>query len=128
MGIRFSEKSIKQNFLVQNPDWYRYKCTDVKEKAASTGSKNYFYIFEGLNGEMQGVPVTKMANEKADWIHYPIFKALNNGKDLPANTEVNPIDVIGCSLEAYTKRGARQDGSPMNDLVDFRPLSIQEAK
>ncbi len=122
MAIKFSEKAIKQNFLVQNPDWYTYKCTDVKNKPASTGSKNYFYIFEGLSGEMKGVPVTKMANENADWIHYPIFKAFNGGKDLPPDSEVNPEDLIGVILEAYTKRGARQDGSPQNDLVDFRPV------
>lgn len=126
MGIRFSQKAIKQNFLVQNPDWYQFKCTDVKNKPASTGSKNYFYIWEGLNGEMEGVPVTKMANENADWIHYPIFKAANEGKDLPVDTVVNPEDMIGVTLEGYCKRGQRQDGSPMNDIVDWRPLKKQE--
>jgi hypothetical protein len=122
VGIKFSQKAIKQNFLVQNPDWYKFKITDVKDKPASTGSKNYFYIFEGLEGEMEGVQVSKMANENADWIHYPIFKAANGGKDLTPGTEVEPSDMAGIVMEAYCKRGARQDGSPMNDLVDFRPL------
>lgn len=122
MAIRFSASAIKANFLVENPDWYQYKCVDVKNKPATTGSKNYFYVFEGLNGEMLGVQVAKMANEKADWIHYPIFKAANGGVDLAPDTEVNPEDMKDVVLEAFTKRGQRQDGTPMNDLVEFRPV------
>lgn len=123
MGIRFSASAIKANFLVENPDWYAYKCVDVKKKPSAAGdSTNYFYIFEGQNGEMTGVQVTKLASEKADWVHYPIFKAANGGKDLPPDTEVNPEDMKDVMLEAFTKRGARQDGTPMNDLVEFRPI------
>lgn len=130
MAIRFSEKAIKSSFLVENPGWYVFKCTDVKKKLASNGeSNNYFYIFEGEYSpnaenprEMESVPVTYLANEKADWLHYPIFKALNNGNDLSADSEVNPEDVKGATLEAYCKRGARQDGTPQNSLVEFRPF------
>lgn len=123
MGIRFSAAAIKANFLVENPDWYTYKCVEVRTKKSSDGnSTNYFYIFEGQNGEMTGVQVSHLANEKADWIHYPIFKAANGGKDLPADTEVNPEDMKDVVLEAFTKRGARQDGTPMNSLVEFRPV------
>ncbi len=123
MGIKFSASAIKANFLVQNPAFYQYKCTAVKNKPTQAGdSKNYFYIFEGLNGEMEGVPVTHMANEKADWLHYPIFKAANGGKDLASDTEVNPEDMEGIVIEAFTKRGARQDGTPQNTLVEFRPV------
>lgn len=131
MGIRFSEKAIKASFLVETPDWYVFECTDVKKKPAKDGlSNNYFYIFEGryspnaeVPREMESVPVTYMANEKADWLHYPLFKAMNNGNDLPADTEVNPEDAKGVTLEAYCKRGARQDGTPQNTLVEFRPLT-----
>lgn len=123
MAIRFSKSAIKASFLVQNPDWYKYKCVDVKSKPAATGnSKNYFYIFEGLNGEMEGVQVTYMANEKADWLHYPIAKAANNGVDLAPDSEVEPEDMKDIIIEAFTKRGQRQDGSPQNQLVEFRPV------
>lgn len=123
MGIKFSAAAIKANFLVQNPGWFTYKCTDVKKKPSADGqSINYFYIFEGKNGEMEGVQVTHMANSKADWIHYPIFKAANGGKDLPPDTEVNPEDMKDVVLEGFTKRGERQDGTPQNSIVEWRPV------
>jgi hypothetical protein len=127
MGIRFSESTIKASFLVQNPDWYRYECVNVLEKAATTGSKNYILIFEGRQtpggtDEMNGVPVSKLVNEKADWIMYPIAVAANGGENLPAGTDFDPKQLKGITLEARTVRGQRQDGSPMNDLVEFRPV------
>lgn len=128
--IRFSESAIKSSFLVENPDWYVFECTKVLEKASTTGSINYIFIFEGKRSknaknpeEMSGVSVSKLINEKADWVMYPMFKAANNGNDLTPETEVDPHDLEGVTFEAMCKRGQRQDGSPQNDLVDFRPLS-----
>lgn len=122
--IKFSAKAIRANFLVEHPDWYKYQITKILEKPSDDGqSTNFILIFTGQNGEMAGVDVSKLINEKADWIFYPVFKAANGGKDLAPDTEVNPNDLLNIQLEAYTKRGARRDGTPMNDLVDFRPLT-----
>jgi hypothetical protein len=71
---------------------------------------------------MNGVPVSKLVNEKADWIMYPIAVAANGGENLPAGTDFDPKQLKGITLEARTVRGQRQDGSPMNDLVEFRPV------
>lgn len=120
--IRFSESAIKASFLVRNPDWYQYEISKIITKAATSGSTNYIFIFTGLNGEMQDVGVSVLINEKADWIMYPIFKAANGGQDLAPNTEVDPMDLLNVRLEAYTVRGQRQDGTPQNSLVEFRPL------
>jgi hypothetical protein len=131
MGIRFSASTIKASFLVQNPDWYRYECVNVLKKVAASGtSKNYILVFEGRQtpggtDEMNGVPVSKLVSEKADWIIYPIAVAANGGEDFPADTEFDPESLKGITLEARTVRGQRQDGSPMNDLVEFRPVRNQ---
>lgn len=127
MGIRFSESTIKAGFLVQNPDWYRYECVKVLEKPSSTGSKNYILVWEGrqtpgTSDEMNGVPVSKLINEKADWVFLPIFVAANGGEPVAPNVEMEPKDLVGITLEARTVRGTRQDGTPMNDLVEWRPV------
>lgn len=119
--IKFSAATVKAGFLVETPDWYKYRITKHMEKPASTGSINHILIFEGLTGEMTGVPVSKLINENADWVALPIFMAANGGQ-IQEDQEYNWDDLVDVVLEAYTKRGARQDGTPMNDLVEFRPV------
>ena len=120
MGIKFSESTIKSSFLVETPDWYDYECTKVLEKTNDKGSINYIFIFEGRSGDMKGVGVSKLINEKADWVLAPLFKAAFG--ELDPEAEYDPQKLEGVTLQAYTKRGARMDGTPMNDLVDWRPI------
>ncbi len=128
MGVRFSQSTIKASFLVQNPDWYRYECTKVMEKPASTGSKNYILVWEGRHSpesktdEMNGVPVSMLINENADWVFMPIFIAANDGQPVEEDKEYEPKDLVGITLEARTIRGNRQDGTPQNSLVEWRPV------
>jgi len=120
--INFSESEIKAGYLVQTPDWYDYVIKDHKEKPAKTdGSANHIFIFEGQNGEMSGVPVVKLYSSKVAAFMVPLFKAANGGKDLTPGAGIDPNDLVGITLQAYTKRGQNQEGSPINDLVDFRP-------
>ena len=120
--IRFSPSTIRAGFLVENPDWYKYKIIKHLEKAATTGSVNHILVFEGQNGEMEGVPVSKLINEKADWVALPIFTAANGGNPINPDADYDWDELVGVVMEAYTKRGARQDGTPQNDLVEFKPV------
>ena len=120
--IRFSQADIKAGYLVQEPGWFDYIIKDHKTKPAkSDGSANHLFFFEGQSGEMQGVTVVKLYSSKVPAFMVPLFKAANGGKDLDENTEYNEADLVGVALQAYTKRGQNQEGSPINDLVDFRP-------
>jgi len=120
--IRFSPATIKAGFLVENPDWYDYEIVKHMEKAATTGSVNHILIFEGRSGEMDGVPVSKLINEKADWVALPIFVAANGGNPPDPESDYDWDDLVGVRMSVFTKRGARQDGTPQNDLVEFKPL------
>lgn len=122
--MRFSPQAIKASFLVENPGWYHYEITKVTSKPSEKGdSTNYFVVFEGRNGEMQDVPVTVLVNSKADWVALPIFTAANEGNKPEADKEYSFDDLKNIHMEAFTKRGTRQDGTPCNNLVEFRPLS-----
>jgi len=102
--IRFSEAAIKANYLVENPDWYEYEITNVVSKPTQAGdSNNNFVTFEGRSGEMQGVPVTIMFNDKADWTYLPLF-TVAVGREITAEDEFEWDDLKGIKLQAMTKR------------------------
>jgi len=119
--IKFSEQTIRAGFLVQTPDWYGYKITKHTEKPSDKGTINHFLIFEGKTGEMNGVPVVFMCNEKADWVALPLFKAALGNQDPDPNKEYDWDDLVGLELEAMTKRGEDQNGAPRNSLIEFSP-------
>jgi len=123
--MRFTPQAIKASFLVEHPDWYQYEITKhFTKKSADGQSTNHFLIFTGENGEMKDVPVTTLFNEKADWSMVPLFTAANGGELPDPDKEYNFEDLVGIHLECFTKRGARQDGTPMNQLTEYRPISV----
>ena len=135
MGIRFSESTIKAGFLVTQPDWYKVTIAPKvnKKRTKADDSNNYFVTFEVVGirkgaGEeaekMIGVPVTMMYNDKEEsaWTSVKLFTAANGGDPLTPDQDYEFEALGGITLEAYIKRGSRQDGSPQNVAEDFAPL------
>ncbi len=116
-AVTFTTEDLKSSYQVQNPGWFEYEITKISEKPATTdGSPNIFVTFMGKSGEMEGVRITWMNNSKANWKAVPLFKAANGGT-LESGRKYDYSDLIGCKVQAMTKRGDRFP----NELVDFRP-------
>lgn len=123
--FRFTPEAIKASHLIEKPDWVEFEITKHMEKTSSGGdSINHIYIFEGRTPghEMEGVGVSLLINEKAQWVALPLFTACNGGVVPTEGDEFDWNDIVGVRLLAYCKRGRRQDGTPSNDLVEFKPV------
>lgn len=120
--IKFSKEDLASGHLVNEPGWYDYVIHKITHKTAKTdGSGLHWVTFKGQSGEMENVLVTKPFSDKAGWASLPLFTALNGGNAPTEGQEFEWDDIQNMKVSAMTRRG-EFNGSPINDLVDFRPL------
>lgn len=128
--MKFSEETIKSNFLVREPEWYGVKCTKHNPKpSAKKDSTNHFYTFEVVETKegddlecMMGVPVLHLVNDKEDFGFLPIVKAMLGGKNPDPDTDYQHKDVVGVEFDAYIERDKRYNSQDIiNVISQFAP-------
>lgn len=111
------------------PNWYKVEVMKVIEKPSAKGdSKNTFVEMEIKNeGPFQGVPVTKLYNEKAPGTIQGFAVAC--GVDIDDSVKASgfafdPEQQVGKQIEAFIQPSKKEDGSPFNDVKEFRRIKI----
>ncbi len=109
------------------PNWYRLEVKKVEERPSAKGdSRNTFVTLEIMNeGPFQGVPVTKMYNEKAPGTIQGFAVAC--GVDIDDSVKqtgfaFDPEQQVGKQLDGFIQPGKKEDGSPFNDVKEFRRI------
>lgn len=131
--VDLTDEDGKAGYLIQKPAWIPYRVKQTTTKKSKAGdSDNYFVVVVGQEGdgkrtssEMKGVEVVKLFNSKIKKFMTPFFKAAQgvSGTDVIPGASYEFDDYVDVLLEGYTQRGEDQDGNPMNDIKDWRPIS-----